>query len=200
MCCARRAARRARRPPYPIHHFAMTFLQPFILWGLPLALLPLIIHLLNRMRYRTRRWAAMSFLFSANRASTRWAKLRQFLILACRVLAIAALVLAIARPLAGGWIGWALSPSPDVILVLLDRSASMETKDATNTATRREQALRALAAAANTYAERSHFVLFENALRKPQEIANPQLLPQLAMTGPTDTAADLPAMLDATAD
>ena len=30
----------------------MTFLQPFILWGLPLVLLPVIIHLINRMRHR----------------------------------------------------------------------------------------------------------------------------------------------------
>src|SRR5438067_128206 len=178
----------------------MTFLQPFILWGLPLALLPLLIHLLNRMRYRTTRWAAMSFLFSANRASTRWAKLRQFLILACRVLALLALILAVARPLAGGWLGWALSPSPDVILILLDRSASMEMHDSANTTTRREQALRALASAAGTYAERSRFVLIENALRKPHEIANPSVLPQLPMTGATDTTADIPAMLDIAAD
>lgn len=178
----------------------MTFLQPFILWGLPLALLPVLIHLLNRMRFRTQRWAAMSFLFSANRASTRYAKLRQFLILACRVLALVALCLAIARPLAGGWIGWAFSPSPDVILVLLDRSASMEAKDATNTSTRREQALRSITAAANTYAEHSRFVLIENALRKPQEIAKPELLPQLAITAATNTAADLPAMLGTAAD
>src|ERR1700722_12373733 len=149
----------------------MTFLQPFILWGLPLALLPVLIHLLNRMRYRTQRWAAMSFLFSANRASTRYAKLRQFLLLACRMLALLALILAIARPLAGGWLGWALSPSPDVILVLLDRSASMETHDATNSLTRREQALRAIAGAAAPFADRSRFVLMENVLRKPQEIA-----------------------------
>lgn len=178
----------------------MTFLQPFILWGIPLALLPLIIHLLNRMRYRTTRWAAMSFLFSANRASTRYAKLRQFLILACRVLALLALILAVARPLAGGWIGWMVSPAPDVVLVLLDRSASMETKDATNTFTRRELALRSLASAAEIYANRVRFVLIESALRKPQEIASPKLLPQLAMTAPTDTAADIPAMLDTAAD
>ncbi|MEA3213737.1 MAG: hypothetical protein QOE70_6794 [Chthoniobacter sp.] len=180
----------------------MTFLQPFILWGLPLALLPLLIHLLNRMRYRTQRWAAMSFLFSANRASTRYAKLRQFLILACRVLALLALIAAIARPLAGGWIGWALSPTPEVILVLLDRSASMEAREARSSLTRRELALRAIANAAGPYAERSRFVLMENALRQPQEIAKPDLqtLSRLALTGGTDTAADLPAMLDAAAE
>ena len=180
----------------------MTFLQPFILWGLPLALLPVLIHLLNRMRFRTQRWAAMSFLFSANRASTRYAKLRQFLLLACRVLALLALILAIARPLAGGWLGWALSPSPDVILVLLDRSASMETHDTTNSLTRREQALRAIANAAAPFAEHSRFMLMENVLRKPQEIGKPdfETLSGLEMTHATDTAADLPAMLDAAAE
>ncbi len=180
----------------------MTFLQPFILWGLPLALLPLIIHLLNRMRYRTQRWAAMSFLFSANRASTRYAKLRQIIILACRVLALLALIIAIARPLAGGWLGWALSPSPDVILVVLDHSASMEAHDPANTSSRREQALRAIASAAAPYIERSRFVILENAMRKPQEIEKPDLatLSGLAITGPTDTAANLPAMLDAAAE
>ena len=180
----------------------MTFLQPFILWGLPLALLPIIIHLLNRMRYRTQRWAAMSFLFSANRASTRYAKLRQFLILACRVLALLALILAIARPLAGGWLGWALSPSPDVILVLLDHSASMEAHDPSSTLSKRELALRAIAGAAAPYAERSRFVILENAMRKPQEIEKPDLatLSGLAITGPTDNGADLPAMLDAAAE
>jgi len=177
----------------------MTFLQPFILWGLPLALLPIVIHLLNRMRFRTQRWAAMSFLFSANRASTRYAKLRQFLILACRVLALLALVLAVARPLASGWLGWALSPAPDVVMILLDRSASMETRDAASTLSRREQALRAIATAAAPFAERTHFVLMENALRKPQEIAKADFatLSGLGMTGPTDTGADIPAMLDA---
>src|SRR5258707_12013904 len=104
----------------------MTFLQPFILWALPLVLLPVIIHLLNRMRHRTQPWAAMRFLISATRSSVSNAKLRQFLILLCRVMAVAALILFLARPLAGGWLGWALSPAPDVIVMLLDRSASME--------------------------------------------------------------------------
>lgn len=180
----------------------MTFLQPFILWGLPLALLPIIIHLLNRMRYRTQKWAAMSFLFSANRASTRYAKLRQFIILACRVCALAALVLAVARPLAGGWLGWALSPSPDVIVIVLDHSASMEAHDAATSVSRREQALRAIASAAAPYADRSRFVIIENAMRKPQEIAKPdfETLSGLAITGPTNTSADMPAMLDTTAE
>ena len=117
----------------------MTFLQPFILWGLPLVLLPVIIHLINRLRHRPQPWAAMQFLISANRSSTSHAKLRQLLILLFRCLAVLTLVLFISRPLAGGWLGWALSPAPDAILILLDRSASMETKLAGTTVTKRQQ-------------------------------------------------------------
>ena len=92
----------------------MTFLQPFVLLGLPLVLVPVIIHLLNRLRHRPKPWAAMRFLLSATRSSTSHAKLRQFLILLCRVLAVAMLILFLARPLAGGWLGWALSPAERV--------------------------------------------------------------------------------------
>jgi hypothetical protein len=88
----------------------MTFLQPFILWGLPLILLPVLIHLLNRMRHRPQPWAAMRFLVSATRSSVNNARLRQWLILAMRVLAVLMLVLFLSRPLAGGWLGWVLSP------------------------------------------------------------------------------------------
>ena len=155
----------------------MTFLQPIILWGLPLALVPVIIHLLNRMRYRSVNWAAMMFLLRQNRASTRYAKLRQLLILACRVLAVAALVLAIARPLAGSWAGWMISPAPEVILVLLDRSASMETKAAGSPTSKRERALRLLTQTAKEYEQTSRFVLIDSALRNPQEMANAQSMP-----------------------
>ncbi len=177
----------------------MTFLQPYLLWLLPLAALPVVIHLLNRMRFRTVHWAATSFLFSANRASTRYARLRQILLLACRVLALLAMLLAVARPLAGGWAGWMLSSSPDVVLILLDRSASMETRDAQTGVTRRQQALEQLAAAAAAYGGRTRCVLFENVFRTPQEVVQPSLLPQLPNAGPTDTAADLPALFDAAA-
>src|SRR5690349_17650371 len=108
----------------------MTFLQPFILWGLPLILLPVLIHLLNRMRHRPQPWAAMRFVVSATRTSVSNARLRQWLILLLRVLAVLMLVLFLARPLAGGWLGWALAPAPDAIVILLDRSASMETQAA----------------------------------------------------------------------
>src|SRR5256885_16392167 len=83
----------------------MTFLQPMLLVALPLVALPIVIHLINQRRYQTIRWAAMIFLLAANKMSRGYAKLRQFLILLFRTLAIATLVFAVAPPLAGGRVG-----------------------------------------------------------------------------------------------
>jgi hypothetical protein len=175
----------------------MTFLQPFVLWGLPLILLPILIHLLNRMRHRPQPWAAMRFLISATRSSINNARLREWLILLFRVLAVLMLVLFVGRPLAGGWLGWALAPAPDTVLILLDRSASMEMQVPGTTNTKRELALRALADAAKPFEESSHLVLIDSALRAPQEIGRAASLTDLSLTAATDTAADIPGLLSA---
>jgi hypothetical protein len=171
----------------------LTFLQPILLFGLPLALIPIVIHLLNRLRHRPRPWAAMRFLISATRSSASNNKLRQWLILLCRTLAVALLVLFLARPLAGGWLGWALSPSPDAIIILLDRSASMETR--VGGTTKREQALQFLADGVKSFEESSHLVLIDSATRQAQPFNRAATLLQWDAAGPTETAADLPAML-----
>ncbi len=173
----------------------MTFLQPFLLWGLPLVLVPVIIHLINRLRHKPQPWAAMMFLLQATRASTSHAKLRQWLVLLFRTLAVLALVLFIARPLAGGWLGWTLSPAPDVIVIVLDRSASMESRLAGQTVTKREQAVKLLAEAAREFQDKSHLVLLDSATRIPQQLASAKSLLEPTLTGPTDTAADLPTLL-----
>lgn len=173
----------------------MTFLQPLVLWGLPLVLLPVLIHLLNRLRHRSQPWAAMRFLIAASRTSVSRARLRQFLVLLFRVLAVLTLVLFLSRPLAGGWLGWALAPAPDAILILLDRSASMETISGDGRTTLREQAVKLLSDAAKEFDGASHLVLIDSARREPQPIANAAALAELSLTSPTDTAADLPALL-----
>ena len=81
----------------------VSFLQQSLLWGLLAVSIPIIIHLLNRKRHRTVQWAAMEFLLKATRESRGKKKLKYLIILASRALAIAALVLAIARPLIGGF-------------------------------------------------------------------------------------------------
>lgn len=175
----------------------MTFLQPEILWALPLVLLPVIIHLINRLRHRPQPWAAMRFLVAATQSSTSQAKLRQWLILLFRTLAVLMLILFLGRPLAGGWLGWSVNSAPDAIVILLDRSVSMESKLAGSTTTRREQALSSLAKAAEPFSGRSHLVVIDSALRRAQPLARPSDLRELPSTSATDTAADFPALFQA---
>jgi hypothetical protein len=173
----------------------MQFLQPILLWGLPLLLLPVIIHLLNRLRHRSHPWAAMRFLVAATRSSVSNTKLRQLLILLFRMAMVAALCLFLARPLAGGWMGWAVSSAPDAIVILLDRSASMEIK--AGGVSKREQAIRLLAEAAGEFEESSHLVLIDSATLVAAEAGRATNLMRLPAAGPTDTAADVPALLRA---
>ncbi|MBU4460579.1 MAG: BatA domain-containing protein, partial [Verrucomicrobia bacterium] len=178
----------------------MTFLQPWMLWGLAAAALPVLIHLLNRLRYRRIAWAAMQFLIQATRSSTRNARLRHYLILACRTLAVAAFLLLLARPISGGWLGATLAGAPDMVIVALDRSASMEAADPRLQQSRRERALALLASAPGERFASTRFVLLDSATAAPQEIAGAAALPGLALTGPTDTAADIPSLVRAAAD
>src|SRR5688572_3877226 len=172
----------------------MTFLQPFILWGLPLLLIPIIIHLLNRLRHRPQPWGAMRFLRSANQSSISQAKLRQWLVLLFRVLAVVALVFFLSRPLAGGWLGWALSPAPEVVILVLDRSASMETIAGANSKSRREQAIDLWTDALQSF-KSSRLVLLDSALQAPQELPGTGGLALPQFTGATDTRADIPGLL-----
>ncbi len=174
----------------------MSFLQPFLLLGLPLIAIPVIIHLLNKRRHRTMPWAAMMFLQKATRQSRGRKKIRHILILACRVLAIATLLFAASRPLAGSFLGWAFQGSPETILVLLDRSASMElSTEGLSGGSKRDQALRQLGEAASNFG-RSRLTVIDSASLAPQIVEDPASLADLPSVQATDTEADIPAMLD----
>ncbi len=76
------------------------FVTPaFALAGLLLASIPLIIHLLNRRRYKVVSWAAMEFLLQAMRKNRRRLRFESWLLLAMRCLVLALLGLALSRPL-----------------------------------------------------------------------------------------------------
>ncbi|MCC5844301.1 MAG: BatA domain-containing protein [Verrucomicrobia bacterium] len=104
----------------------MTALSPLFLWLLPLALLPVVIHLLNRLRYRTVKWAAMMFLRTADRDASRRARVRQWMILAARCLMLLVFLLALARLQSRGGIARFLNRDSDRIVILFDRSPGME--------------------------------------------------------------------------
>jgi hypothetical protein len=79
---------------------AIGFVTPaFFAAGLALASVPIIIHILNRRRYRTVDWAAMTFLLQALRKNRRRLRFEQWLLLAVRCCVLGFLGLALARPL-----------------------------------------------------------------------------------------------------
>ena len=177
----------------------MTFLQPLLLAGLPLAAIPIIIHLINQRRYQSVRWAAMMFLLAATRMSRGYARIRQWLILAARTLAIAALVVAVSRPLAGGWVGRAAGGRPDTTLILLDRSPSMRQQGVGTGVSKLDAGRHRLARTLGAVGS-GRWVLIDSATNTPAEIESPAALLRLTAAEPVSTSADLPAMLEAARD
>ena len=176
----------------------MTFLQPLALFGLLLALAPIIIHLLNLLRHRTQAWAATRFLLQARKSSSRVSKLKRWLTLLFRVLALGALAFMLSRPMTGGDSLFSLSKgSPEALILVLDRSASMETRTETDPRTKREIALEAFQSFAKPWPE-SRLVVIDSALREPFFIDDAASVKDPSLSryfGPTDTAADLPGTL-----
>ena len=80
------------------------FLNPLMLAGLGGAVLPLVLHFLNRARHQEVSWGAMMFLPGSDVRQRRSARLRQVILLALRMAIIAVLAVALARPvLAEAW-------------------------------------------------------------------------------------------------
>lgn len=80
----------------------------FAIAGLIAAAGPVLIHLLNRRRFRTVEWGAMVFLRNAMRHSRRAVRLRDLLLLALRTAAVLLFGFALARPvLTSGGLGTA---------------------------------------------------------------------------------------------
>lgn len=171
----------------------MQFLQASLLYGLFALSIPVIIHLLNRRRFRTVQWAAMQFVLKATRESRGKKRLKQIIILTCRALAIAALIFAIARPLLGGFMGWG-SGKVDTVVLILDRSPSMERREADGEPTKRESVLAQIATALSEL-DGARLVLIDSATNKAQDIPSPDVLADLSTTAATDSSSDIPGML-----
>lgn len=103
-----------------------TFDFPSLLWwGLPLAAVPLLIHLLNRLRHKRVPFAAVEFLLASQQRYRTQVLLRQILLLALRTVAVAGVVLALAQPRLASGLAGLLGAGRTLHVVLLDDSASM---------------------------------------------------------------------------
>jgi hypothetical protein len=103
-----------------------TFDFPSLLWwGLPVAAAPLLIHLINLLRHRTVDWSAMEFLLASQKKYRTRVLLKQLLLMAMRVAAIAGIVLALAQPRWRSALASFLGGEQTTHILLIDDSYSM---------------------------------------------------------------------------
>ncbi len=104
----------------------MSFLAPLFLAGLVVLGVPVLIHLIQRERHRVVEFPSLMFLRRIPYRSVRRRRIRHWALLAIRLAALAAIVLAFARPfLRGEAVASGPSAGAREVVVLLDRSYSM---------------------------------------------------------------------------
>src|SRR5262245_28461737 len=105
----------------------MTFLSPLLIWGTLLGVIPIIIHLLNRRRFRRVEWAPMHYLKLTIQRNRRKIQLEQLLLLLLRIALPVLLFFFLARPVLSptGLERWLGSGGHTSQVVLVDDSVSM---------------------------------------------------------------------------
>ncbi|MBP3763461.1 MAG: BatA domain-containing protein [Bacteroidales bacterium] len=103
----------------------MTFAQPAFLWGLLALAIPIAVHLFNFRRYRKVMFSNVDRLEALQSESHRHNELRRWLVLAARLVAVAALVLAFARPTLPAK-GSQLASGSTAVSLYIDNSFSMD--------------------------------------------------------------------------
>jgi hypothetical protein len=101
---------------------ASWFLNPIFFWvGVGAISAPIIIHLINRMRYRRIRWAAMEFLLKSQKRNRRRLIIEQLILLGLRCLLVVLAGLLVARFVGAIW-----EPNRSTShMVILDDTVSM---------------------------------------------------------------------------
>ena len=114
----------------------MPFMNPTLFWaGTAAVSVPIIIHLLNRRRYKILDWAAMRFLLESARKNRRRIRIEEMILLFLRCLAIFLLGLAVARFMgcSAGKTMPIAAPVQMTHIFILDDSVSMGQKIADTT-------------------------------------------------------------------
>ncbi len=105
----------------------LTLLSPLLIWGTLLGAIPIIIHLLNRRRFRRVEWAPMYYLRLTIQRNRRRIQFEQLLLLLLRIALIVLLFFYLARPLLNptGLETWLGTGGRTSQVVLIDDSLSM---------------------------------------------------------------------------
>ncbi|MBW6460335.1 MAG: BatA domain-containing protein [Bacteroidales bacterium] len=104
----------------------MSFLFPYVLWGLLAISVPVIIHLFNFKRFRKVYFTNVRFLEELKQKTKRQSQLRHLLVMLLRMLAIASLVFAFAQPYLPGEDAAMQPDAVNKVSIYIDNSFSME--------------------------------------------------------------------------
>ena len=168
-------------------------------WGFLLVLVPLLIHLINLVRHKRTPWAAMEFLLESYRKNRRWVWLKQALLIASRMLAMALLVGMLAQWLTDSKMFAWMGRTSVHHYVILDDSASMH--DSANNKSAYQNGLAAIASIASVSKQdsqnhllsvfRASKVQFAASAKSNAEIRADSVAELLAQTIPTDPSGIL---------
>jgi len=122
------------------------FLYPALTLGFLFVGVPLLVHLINMLRHRRQRWAAMDFLMASYRKQKNWILLKQLLLLLSRLAIAATLVAMLAGWITGGkWIELAGSKTTHHVVILDDSYSMADTSGGVSAYSRALATLRGLA-------------------------------------------------------
>jgi hypothetical protein len=108
----------------------LTFLNPFVLFGLAAAAIPILLHVFNLRKLQTIEFSTLSFLKELEKTKIRRLKLRQLLLLFLRTLLVILIVLAFSRPtMKGSLPGGLAGQAKTTAVILFDDSQSMTASD-----------------------------------------------------------------------
>jgi len=125
------------------------------LLGLTAALIPLILHLLNRRRRDVIEFSSLRFLRELEKKEMNRLKLRRLLLLLIRTLAVISIVLAFSRPTLRGYLpGSSVSTAA---VIVMDNSFSMRLKDRDDSLF--DKTLTALSEIISTFNEQDKFAV-----------------------------------------
>lgn len=136
----------------------MNFLNPTILWGLLALAVPIIVHFFNLQRPKLVLFSNVAFVKEVQKNVVRRLKLRQWLLLLARLLAVAAAVLAFANPV---WVSQQnkMLRGNRSVAVVIDNSCSMTAGNEKGAYL--QQATSLAKSIVNTYTTQDEFLLMQ---------------------------------------
>ena len=172
------------------------FLYPALLFGLLAASLPILIHLLNRRKLKRIQFPAVRFILLSQKRISRSYRLRHWILLALRTLAVVFLALLLANPIFQIGAGLFAGSGPVSLVVLLDNSLSMTWSGDGNGFKQAKDAARLLISALND-GDRAALIPTNIDGKEPFRLKGQKdvLLKELEAIEIADGTADLPLAL-----